>query len=111
MELDEDCIKAIKLLPTEEEDKYYVISGGVNEEIKVSLLGVGGDEKVEVEVLSTTEVEGAVLGLDVNPLDDGHFCTATNTGTLLIHKIPHDFLTDCSSHNQSKKLKKKRHLN
>lgn len=61
--------------------------------------------------MSTTDVESSILGIDVNPLDDGHFCTVTNTGDLHIHKIPHNFLSRDETFNQAKKSKKKRHLN
>ncbi len=61
--------------------------------------------------MSSTEIEGAILGIDVNPLDDGHFCTVTNTGSLLVHKIPQNFLSSDESFNSVKNKKKKRQLN
>lgn len=68
-----------------------MISGGINEEIRVGTFSVSS-EKVAFEPLSTTDIESTILGIDVNPLDDGHFCTVTNTGALLVHKIPQNFL-------------------
>jgi hypothetical protein len=69
-----------------------MISGGLNEEIRVSSVAVAKDSKVSFELLSSTEIDGSVLGMSVNPLDDGHFCTVTNTGNLSVHKIPQNFL-------------------
>ena len=62
-------------------------------------------------MLSATVIDGSVLGLSVNPLDDGHFCAVTNTGSLIVHKIPQNFLARDEAFNEAKKKKKKRHLN
>ena len=88
-----------------------MISGGINEEIRVGTFSISNENKVEFEALSTTDIEASIFGIDVNPLDDGHFCTVTNTGALFVHKIPQNFLARDEAFNQAKKSKKKRHLN
>ena len=97
-------IKTVKCIPSEKEDIYYVISGGIDEELRVSKFGVNS----AVEVISINAHEGSVLATDFNPGLDGHICSAGSLGDLNIWKVPEDFLENDESEVKTDKKKKKK---
>lgn len=44
--------------------------------------------------ISSSEHEGTILAIDINPNMNNHFCTVGNAGNISIWKIPEDFLSD-----------------
>ena len=51
------------------------------------------------------------MAIDLNPIDDGHFCVVGNKGNLSIYQIPPNFSHVDENFNSIKKNKKKVQLN
>ena len=100
--LDEDPIKAVRCLPSNEENVYYMIGGGLGEQLITSTFSPeGGMNKI-----SKNEHNGTILALDVNPSLNGYFCSVGNSGHINIWSIPEDFLEQ--PYNEVKKKQKKK---
>ena len=71
-----------------------MITGSLDEELKVSHFNFSNKAKNNWNLESKNDHDGSVLGMDVNPMLDGKFCTVGNSGNLSIWEIPDTFSED-----------------
>ena len=105
---DEDPLKSLAFTPSEVENHYYCLSGGLGETLQVHLVSFG-QKGVTSQLISSNKNQGSIGSVEVSPGSDGHLASGGDEGILSIWQIPADFSSGI--HNESKGKKKKAALN
>ena len=90
IQVDDDALKSVQMIPSSEEYSYYLFCGGLGQNLKVHLVNLTG-KKCKSTELSYNNHKGSVNSISLSPGIDLHIATGGSNGQLNIWNIPENF--------------------